>query len=360
MKHDAQYFDTILNRTRGTTQGIEDLTVAHLSPHDENKQTIINNYTTQNITYELVHYVNVDYGSSEDQAPKIQSAIDNAEPGDSLRFKDGLVTIRSTVNVSKQVSLIGSHNTIFQVHGNYAIFEVSSAYVIIAHMRFLGTSGAKGSGSNTNQHGIKYVSADGDGLRVAGIQANNLNGAMFFSDSVGSVTLDAASLTDCVAYNCKTGYDLDNSAHINLVGCRAISCGTGVALTSTNVQVVGGSFISCTNGMSISKGYCVITGVTIADCSGFSLYCSGISAGLGATVSGSSIKGADIILQTCDGFNINGCEIEVADFTIDTCTVILSGNYMFSTPAATLVTGGQFVGGNNFKYVGSNNLTAWS
>jgi hypothetical protein len=227
-------------------------------------------------------------------------------------------------------------------------------------MRFLGSGGAEGSGANTNQHGIKYTSAAGDGLRVVGIQANNLNGSLFYVDGVGNSTLDAASLIDCVAYNCKVGYSISNSAHVNLIGCRAVDCNTGLQADGLNVQMVGGSLIGGTNGLDIQKGFCIISGVTIADQSGFSVLVTGVPTGTGGVMSGCNVKGANIVLQTCDGFNINGCEIDVDELSIDTCTVVLNSNYMLSTPAMVPISGGSFVGGNNFKYVGANNLTAWT
>jgi hypothetical protein len=163
---------------------------------------------------------------------------------------------------------------------------------------------------------------NGKRYRVEGIEARKFKGKGIWLDgsSAGSFRGDRGQFTDCAAYECTVGVQVDAGAgaeyntwtNTNISGCI-----TGMAMAAGNNTVVGGSIVDNTNGVVLTAGtnHChgMFIGTNINHNTTYNLQTTAVTNGhtfTGCHFYGNSSGSGAIFFDNSKGIVLNGGHLD--------------------------------------------------
>lgn len=214
--------------------------------------------TARTIANRLQDAVSVrDFGAVADGVTDDSAAFNAAAAASSDVFvPNGTYLINNAVNVLDNQTWVFEGCTLKHTDDTKIILRANgkTGFSLLGKCILLGTLTTSGTAAETGL----YIT-NGKRYRVEGVEARKFKGKGIWLDgsTAGSLRGDRGQFTDCAAYECTVGVQVDAGAgaeYNTWTNTNISGCVTGMAMAAGNNTVVGGSIVDNTNGIVLTAG----------------------------------------------------------------------------------------------------------
>lgn len=293
--------------------------------------------------------ISIDITGASDVSASLQSVIDGASTGDTIKIPSGKIRLESQVNIDKELYIVSDSCSV-EVIGDISAFFIDSDNVTVKGFNFHSSDAANGAEAITVNSKNRF--------NISDCNFSDLDyGVRFYSTRLTG-TNELSIIHNSYFVDCNYGIvSEEGGEYTNITSCRLHNCNVGVSISGGNVTLIGCNITFGLTGVELLAGannsHGIISGCEINHTS-TPIKADGMTKG--HTIVGCHLYQGDINLKDSIGVCFDNCVIVATNFWADNCTALFFKNcriweiYGFSVDLSKNGNPSTVISHNNYIY----------